>query len=289
MKIAHYYYNEYGRKFCDYLPDSFEMLDNKCDGSVDVIYCGTTSLLKDALIAKYKYNKPLICWVWDIPAEIGRNVDYVIAGLKECDYVVSASKFTKDVLSFQYGIMSEQMYFYVDMPVSAFDDDKIYYSPFVLQVSRFVPHKRFEVAIKAANRGIPIQCIGNSVDHNYFKTLPHNVGVNFKFNLSKESLISHLRAAHILVSPSIFEGWGLSPIEAIACGTPIILNDLPVFREVWGDVAIYHKQDDAEDLHNKISGLIYDTDRQKDMVLQGQEIIKDFTPKKFAERWIDLF
>ncbi len=57
------------------------------------------------------------------------------------------------------------------------------------------------------------------------------------------SLYTH---AACLVSPSTAEGFGLPPVEAVSLGTPVLLNDIPIFREVMGDLATYvnvHDQD----------------------------------------------
>ncbi len=45
--------------------------------------------------------------------------------------------------------------------------------------------------------------------------------------------------AHAFVLPSIYEGFGLTPLEAMACGTPTAVSDIPAFREFCGDAALY--------------------------------------------------
>lgn len=51
-----------------------------------------------------------------------------------------------------------------------------------------------------------------------------------------KALMSHCRA---FLFPSIFEGFGIPPLEALACGATIIVSDIPVLRETYGDVAVY--------------------------------------------------
>lgn len=291
IKIAHYFYNEYGRRFCDYLPDNVETIDNSCDASVDFIYCGTTSRLHDAFLAHLKYRKPLICWVWDLPVDnsvvnAGVNISSTIELLKQCDKVIAASKTTQKTLADQK-IESDQMYFYTDIQPANYPkiENKI------VQISRIVPHKRFEISIDAVqNLNATLTCIGANKDERYFKQLQarakHNV--TFLHNISKERVVKELAEATVLVSSSIYEGFGLTPIEAIACGTPIILSDTPIFREIYGDAAIYHKQDDAEDLQQKLTMLLKDKQLQEKVVNDCRKIIVPFTPKLFAERWMKL-
>jgi len=45
--------------------------------------------------------------------------------------------------------------------------------------------------------------------------------------------------AELFVYVSLYEGFGLPPVEALACGTPVLASDIPVHREVLGDAAMY--------------------------------------------------
>lgn len=62
---------------------------------------------------------------------------------------------------------------------------------------------------------------------------------------SDEELARHLSSARALLFPSFAEGYGLPLIEALAAGTPVIASDLPVFREIGGDVPVYLNPTDA--------------------------------------------
>jgi len=306
-KIAHFFYNDYGRRFCDYVPKSIEFIDNTCDEDVDLIYCGTTSRLADAVHAKMKFKKPLVCWVWDIPynwkewamapeeqsfnsPNDHRNLLSIIDALKQCDLVISASKYTQKVLLEEFQVASEQTYFYVDLDLDLTPPPKSSEKR-IVQVSRMVPHKRFEISIDAVQSlKTPLTCIGMSKNELYFQKLQVRAkrNVTFLHNISRDRVIAELSKATVLVSPSIFEGWGLSPIEAIACGTPVILNDMPVFREVYGDAAIYHNPDDVNDLRQKLTMVLSDESLQKKIVDDCRQIIAPFTPELFAERWMKL-
>ena len=55
--------------------------------------------------------------------------------------------------------------------------------------------------------------------------------------LDDAALLAAYQSADLLVLPSLDEGFGLPPLEALACGTPVAVTDLPVFRETLGDQA----------------------------------------------------
>jgi glycosyltransferase involved in cell wall biosynthesis len=56
---------------------------------------------------------------------------------------------------------------------------------------------------------------------------------------SDQELAAHLASARALLFPSLAEGYGLPLIEALALGTPVIASNLPVFREIGGDIPEY--------------------------------------------------
>jgi glycosyltransferase involved in cell wall biosynthesis len=56
---------------------------------------------------------------------------------------------------------------------------------------------------------------------------------------SDQELANHLASARALLFPSLAEGYGLPLVEAFARGVPVIVSDLPVFREIAGDMPTY--------------------------------------------------
>jgi glycosyltransferase involved in cell wall biosynthesis len=57
--------------------------------------------------------------------------------------------------------------------------------------------------------------------------------------LSEQGLLALFRASSIYLATSIYEPFGLAPLEAALCGCAILANDIPSLREVWGDAALY--------------------------------------------------
>ena len=57
--------------------------------------------------------------------------------------------------------------------------------------------------------------------------------------LSEANLLTLFRSSSIYLAPSIYEPFGLAPLEAALCGCALLANDLPSLREVWGDAALY--------------------------------------------------
>ncbi|MCU8815362.1 glycosyltransferase family 4 protein [Klebsiella pneumoniae] len=77
--------------------------------------------------------------------------------------------------------------------------------------------------------------------------------VIFRHDVSQDMLRNLYTNALCLIYPSIDEGFGIPPIESFACKTPVILSDIPVFRELFGERGIYVNINDSNDWSRVIS------------------------------------
>ncbi len=289
IRFAHYSPNIWHQQFLKYLKD-FDPVINQCDKNCRFIWCGSASMLDKAFPASLKYKKPIIVWVWDLPnifPEHSMRTRMYANTLKQCTKVIAASKFTQTTLA-NYSIKADQMYFYANTE----DLTKGIKTDQVIQISRFTPHKKFEIAQKVTNDlNIPLINVGivNDEERHYYNRLQKEAGANviFRPDLSREDMIKELQSSRVLVTSSIFEGWGLSPVEALFCGVPVIVSDLPVFREQYDDTILYHNPHDPESLKTQLKRLFDSNELQEKIVYEGQEKIKEFTPEKFTERWLE--
>ncbi|MGH7035867.1 MAG: glycosyltransferase, partial [Stellaceae bacterium] len=86
------------------------------------------------------------------------------------------------------------------------------------------------------------------------------------------ALAELVKHARMLLAPSLFEGLGLPPIEALAAGTPAIVSDIPVKREVFaGTPMLFHDPSDPKDLARAIQFLLDHEDH-------GWKMVEAFAP-----------
>lgn len=97
-------------------------------------------------------------------------------------------------------------------------------------------------------------------------------------------LIGFYNAADILIAPSTYEGFGLTVLEAMACGTPVITSNVSSLPEVAGDAAILTDPMDVQAIVDAITRLQQDDSYQQKLVKKGLVRASLFTWEKTAEK-----
>lgn len=119
----------------------------------------------------------------------------------------------------------------------------------LLTVSRLTPQKNHAAVIRAAARfrpSLPVRIIGAGGERDGLERLARDLDVSctIESDLTDAEVVSAYRTAEVVVCPSRFEGFGLTPMEAIACGTPVVVSDIPPHRELLGKTPYYFTLDD---------------------------------------------
>ena len=94
--------------------------------------------------------------------------------------------------------------------------------------------------------------------------------------------------ALLSVYPSLYEGFGLPPLESMTYGCPVINSDIPALREVSGDAALYVDPYSVEDITARINQLLEDETLRQDLRLKGLEQIKNYSWEKSAQQVYEL-
>jgi glycosyltransferase involved in cell wall biosynthesis len=95
--------------------------------------------------------------------------------------------------------------------------------------------------------------------------------------------------ASLFVLPSLYEGFGLPPLEAMLNNCPVLASDIPSLQEVCGNAATYFDPYNPQDLAVQISKILNNTLLIPDFVTKGLQRIKLFQWKSAAERHIQIF
>jgi len=113
--------------------------------------------------------------------------------------------------------------------------------------------------------------------------------VRFLGRVSDLELITLYSIADSFAFPSFFEGFGIPPIEAMACGTPVITSKTSSLPEVVGDAALLVDPSDIADIAQAIVRLTQDADLCATLQQKGYQRAKQFTWEKSAYKMLNLY
>jgi glycosyltransferase involved in cell wall biosynthesis len=147
-------------------------------------------------------------------------------------------------------------------------------APFVLYAGNIKPHKNLERLIEAFNllrtdrpdlADVELLIIGDEISK--YATLRRAVHryklhkhVRFFGFVPDQTLAALYRLAKVFVFPSLYEGFGLPPLEAMQCGTPVITSNTSSLPEVVGDGGLLVAPDDLDGLTGAILAVACDSD-----------------------------
>jgi glycosyltransferase involved in cell wall biosynthesis len=107
--------------------------------------------------------------------------------------------------------------------------------------------------------------------------------------LCDEELAHIYNLATLFIFPSFYEGFGIPPLEAMACATAVISSNTSSLPEACGDAAEYIEPNNYEQIAEKINLLLIDTIKRKQLIEKGLERVKYFTWEQSAKGHREVF
>jgi glycosyltransferase involved in cell wall biosynthesis len=104
-----------------------------------------------------------------------------------------------------------------------------------------------------------------------------------------EDFSSFFHDAEAFIIPSLYEGFGLPALEAMACGAPVISSNRASLPEVCGDAALYFDAADAEELALQMIHVVTDRELRAGMISRGKARAQKFTYAESARRILDVY
>ena len=121
------------------------------------------------------------------------------------------------------------------------------------------------------------------------KNLKLTEDVIFPGLVDDKELVHLYNAAFIFVFPSLYEGFGLPPLESMSCGTPVVASNISSIPEVCGEEnAVFFDPYRATDIAEKIYSLYTNTNKQAELVEKGIKHSAKFSWKTTAEKTFKL-
>ena len=146
--------------------------------------------------------------------------------------------------------------------------------PFILAAGTMRQGKNLQVLFRAMEllQSKEIQCVVAGIDDpNVYRSQHPEIPGQVKLYgyLSDSALIALYRHALCLVYPSLYEGFGLPPLEAMRCRCPVIAASIPAVREACGDAALYFNPLDHRELAQRLEELLATLSLRIDLIEKG--------------------
>lgn len=113
--------------------------------------------------------------------------------------------------------------------------------------------------------------------------------VAFLGRVPSEDLVYLYNAAGLLVHPSFYEGFGLTPLEAMTCGVPVVASNISSLPEVVGDAALLIDPHDIDGLTVAIWRVLTEEELRKDLVCKGLKRAQKFSWQEAARKTLEVY
>ncbi len=233
--------------------------------------------------------------------------------LKRADHIIAISEYTKNDLVVKLGLSARRItvipygiadiFHPIDIRESRRvikDKFKIEY-PYILYVGAFGPTKNISVLLRSFRHVVDrfpnyrLVLIGSQKHPNYNQLiiLSQNLGIEGKLtwidSLEHKDLVSLYSAAHLFVFPSLLEGFGLPPLEAMACGAPVIASKAVSLPEVVGGAGILVDSRNVDDLSQSIIKVLSSDTMRLKMKVRGLKQAAQFSWGENARKTLGIY
>jgi glycosyltransferase involved in cell wall biosynthesis len=225
------------------------------------------------------------------------------SALKKSEKIIVPSNSVKQDLINMYPAYTDKIrvtYESGELEIGRKTDTKIEHKNYFLYVGNAHPHKNLQRLIRAFSsliKDYPQQklvLIGKrdffyKKLEKYIQDLSLGENIVIQFNVDNSNLSSWYRNAQALVFPSLSEGFGIPGLEAMHCGCPVLASDITVFREIYGQAAMYFDPSSSLDIAAKIRKFIEHPDSKQVLVHSGYNQVKKYSWRKMAKETLQIY
>jgi len=227
-----------------------------------------------------------------------RSLKSLKDNLEYCHFIAISQNTKKDLM--KYGIPEEKISVVyqgvnheVFKPMDVENDKDL----FILYVGSNAPRKNLTTLLRAfyllKKKDFPHKLLlvsrPNKVLTSLIDSLHLQREVIFRPQVSDKELCSLYNFADLFVLPSLFEGFGLPPLEAMACGCPVIVSNVASLPEVVGDAGILFNPLDHVELANKMGKVLTDESLREEMRRRGLKRAKMFSWEKTVKETLKVY
>lgn len=173
--------------------------------------------------------------------------------------------------------------------------------PYLLFVGNPKPHKNLDTVVKAYARArqqagftAPLVCVGNRAANEFkIRQRAESLGVGSHVRLlghvPQEALPAIYQGATLFLYPTLYEGFGLPIVEAMASGLPVITSNTSALKEIGQGYALLVEPLDVAGMADAIARAMTDTELRSDLAERGLRRSEDFRWQEAAARTLGLY
>ncbi|MFH1710015.1 MAG: glycosyltransferase family 1 protein, partial [bacterium] len=148
--------------------------------------------------------------------------------------------------------------------------------------------------IKGKNFNLQLVLVGGlNVKASDFHSLIHVLNLQSEVlhltYVTEEDLVCLYNDAKALIYPSLYEGFGLPLVEAMACGTPVVAANATCIPEIVGEAALLFDPYSIEDIATKIMKILNNQQLREELSIKGIQRAQCYSWKKAAQRTINVY
>lgn len=223
---------------------------------------------------------------------------------KRADHIICISKYTKQDLIYHYGVSEEKIsVVYVGYmkkkQVNKFCNKLSLSKPYFLYVGARTGYKNFERLLKSyvfsskLKNEFCLVCFGGGSFSKKEKRLFSNYKLNdsdITYFSGSDTVLSNLyENAVALVYPSLYEGFGIPPLEAMSHGCPVICSNVSSIPEVVGQAAEFFIPSKTESIQSTLEQTLFDSQKLSLLKEKGYKRSKLFSWEKCAKQTFDVY
>ncbi|MFN3550201.1 MAG: glycosyltransferase family 4 protein [Endomicrobiia bacterium] len=171
------------------------------------------------------------------------------------------------------------------------------YKKYILYVGNFSPHKNvknlieaYKILQKEIRQDYTLVLIGDrrTVVAKFIEPDKSDNYIVIE-NVPDDDLAALYSGAELFVFPSLYEGFGLPPLEAMACGCPVISSNTSSMPEILGDACLYFNPYDVEEIKGKIKIVLEKHSLRNELIQKGFERVKNYSTEKMVKKLLEVF
>lgn len=234
---------------------------------------------------------------WDVTR---KNKEFAV---KRADHIICISENTRRDLIQLLGVLKDKIsVIYLGNSLSGESKPKVVdhiNKPFLLFVGTRNGHKNFESFLRVFSSSKRLQkdfrlvCFGggnlSAKEVDLIASLNMRIDDVLQISGDDEMLLELYSSATALIYPSLYEGFGIPPLEAMSVGCPVVCSDAGSIPEVVGDAAEIFNSKSETDMQVAIERVVYSPAYANELIIKGKKRSKIFSWEKCSQDTLDVY